>query len=211
MNVCLMLPAASRRRCNDNRSCRAFCGTCYFAARFAECADAAALPLGLVARAQRAHIGEPALTEGSTIYCGDYVSTEDGGSVLIRIGESSLELQSASAAISRVSQPQTLRAGSAGQRSFADCCRPKPVHAGDRNRGRWPHGVGSYGSIGKSDSSLRDNQTLPIAGSCINRVRRRFHARSIPRNSWRPQTTLAFCPGSTGDFQFRQSLHPYFV
>ena len=131
MNVCLMLPAASRRRCNDNRSCRAFCGTCYFAARFAECADAAALPLGLVARAQRAHIGEPALTEGSTIYCGDYVSTEDGGSVLIRIGESSLELQSASAAISRVSQPQTLRAGSAGQRSFADCCRPKPVHAGD--------------------------------------------------------------------------------
>ena len=98
MNVCLMLPAASRRRCNDNRSCRAFCGTCYFAARFAECADAAALPLGLVARAQRAHIGEPALTEGSTIYCGDYVSTEDGGSVLIRIGESSLELQSASAA-----------------------------------------------------------------------------------------------------------------
>jgi hypothetical protein len=31
----------------------------------------------------------------------------------------------------------------------------------DRNRGRWSDGVGSYGSVGKSDSSLRDNQTLP--------------------------------------------------
>jgi hypothetical protein len=60
--------------------------------------NSAALPLGLVARAQKAHIGEPALTEGSTIYSGDYVSTEDGGSVLIRIGELSLELQSGSAA-----------------------------------------------------------------------------------------------------------------
>ena len=55
-------------------------------------------PLGLVARAQKAHIGEPALTEGSTIYSGDYISTEDGGSVLIRIGGVSLELQSSSAA-----------------------------------------------------------------------------------------------------------------
>jgi hypothetical protein len=70
----------------------------------------------------------------------------------------------------------------------------------------------SYGSIGKSDSSLRDNQTLPtIAGFCINHGRRRFHARSIPRNSWRPRTTLAFCPCSRGDSQFRQSLRPYFV
>jgi hypothetical protein len=58
----------------------------------------AALPLGLIARAQKAHIGEPALTQGSTIYSGNYVSTEDVGAVLIRIGESSLELQSASAA-----------------------------------------------------------------------------------------------------------------
>jgi len=57
-----------------------------------------AAPLGLVARAQKAHIGEPALTEGATIYSGDYVSTEDGGSLLIRIGALSLELQSASAA-----------------------------------------------------------------------------------------------------------------
>jgi hypothetical protein len=57
-----------------------------------------AAPLGLVVRAQKAHIGEPALTEGSTIYSGDYVSTEDGGSVLIRIGGLSLELQSASSA-----------------------------------------------------------------------------------------------------------------
>lgn len=35
----------------------------------------AALPLGLIARAQKAHIGEPALTQGSTIYSGNYVST----------------------------------------------------------------------------------------------------------------------------------------
>src|SRR5271167_585476 len=35
--------------------------------------------LGLVARAQKAHIGDAGLTEGSTIYSGDYVSTEDGG------------------------------------------------------------------------------------------------------------------------------------
>ena len=57
-----------------------------------------AAPLGLVVRALKAHIGEPALTEGSTIYSGDYVSTEDGGSVLMRIGGLSLELQSSSAA-----------------------------------------------------------------------------------------------------------------
>jgi hypothetical protein len=54
--------------------------------------------LGLAARAQKAHIGDLPLTEGSTIYSGEYVSTEDGGSLLIRIGGLSLELQSSSAA-----------------------------------------------------------------------------------------------------------------
>jgi hypothetical protein len=55
-------------------------------------------PLGLVANAVKAHVGNSALTNRSTIYTGDYVSTEDGGDVLIRIGSMSLELQSGSAA-----------------------------------------------------------------------------------------------------------------
>ena len=58
----------------------------------------AAPALGLAARAQKAHIGDLPLTEGSTIYSGEYVSTEDGGSLLIRIAGLSLELQSSSAA-----------------------------------------------------------------------------------------------------------------
>jgi hypothetical protein len=60
--------------------------------------NTAAAALGLVARAQKAHIGELPLTEGSTIYSGEYVSTEDEGSLLIRMGGLSLELQSSSAA-----------------------------------------------------------------------------------------------------------------
>jgi hypothetical protein len=55
-------------------------------------------PLGLVARAVKAHVGNAALTDGSTVYTGDYISTEDGGDVLIRIGASSLELQEHSGA-----------------------------------------------------------------------------------------------------------------
>ena len=58
----------------------------------------AAASLGLVVRALKARIGDAELTEGSTIYSGDYVSTEDGGSLLLRIGGLSIELQSASAA-----------------------------------------------------------------------------------------------------------------
>jgi len=55
-------------------------------------------PLGLVTKAVKAHIGNAALTEGSTIYTGDYVTTEDGGDAGIRIGTASLELQAGSAA-----------------------------------------------------------------------------------------------------------------
>jgi hypothetical protein len=60
--------------------------------------NTAAPALGLAARVQKAHIGDLPLTEGSTIYSGEYVSTEDGGSLLIRIGGLSLELLSSSAA-----------------------------------------------------------------------------------------------------------------
>ena len=37
--------------------------------------NTAAPALGLAARAQKAHIGDLPLTEGSTIYSGEYVST----------------------------------------------------------------------------------------------------------------------------------------
>ena len=60
--------------------------------------NTAAPALGIAARAQKAHIGDLPLTESSTIYSGEYVSTEDGGSLLLRIGGLSLELQSSSAA-----------------------------------------------------------------------------------------------------------------
>ena len=53
--------------------------------------------LGLVAKAQNAQIGNAPLTEGATIYTGDYLSTTDGGTLLIRVGALSLELQSSSA------------------------------------------------------------------------------------------------------------------
>lgn len=53
--------------------------------------------LGLVVKAQNAQIGNAPLAEGSTIYTGDYLATSDGGTLLIRIGALSLELQSNSA------------------------------------------------------------------------------------------------------------------
>ena len=49
--------------------------------------------LGIVVKAQNALIGSAALTEGATVYTGDYLSTTDGGSLLVRIGALSLELQ----------------------------------------------------------------------------------------------------------------------
>jgi hypothetical protein len=52
--------------------------------------------LGLVAKAQDAKVGNSAVTDGATIYSGDYLSTEQSGSLLIRIGALSLELQGSS-------------------------------------------------------------------------------------------------------------------
>jgi hypothetical protein len=60
--------------------------------------QAANPPLGLVAKAVKAHVGNAELTDGSTVYTGDYVSTEDGGDLLLRIGTASLELLAHSAA-----------------------------------------------------------------------------------------------------------------
>jgi hypothetical protein len=53
--------------------------------------------LGLVAKSVSGHIGNAAALEGATVYSGDYLSTEDAGSMLVRVGALSLELQGSSA------------------------------------------------------------------------------------------------------------------
>jgi hypothetical protein len=53
--------------------------------------------LGLVVKSQSGQIGNAAAPEGATVYSGDYLSTPEGGSLLVRIGALSLELQSSSA------------------------------------------------------------------------------------------------------------------
>jgi len=54
--------------------------------------------LGLVAKSVSGHIGDAAVSEGATVFSGAYLSTEDAGSMLIRVGPLSLELQGSSAA-----------------------------------------------------------------------------------------------------------------
>jgi hypothetical protein len=49
--------------------------------------------LGLVAKVSGGQIGNAAASEGSSIYSGDYLSTSDNGSMLVRMGPLSLELQ----------------------------------------------------------------------------------------------------------------------
>ncbi len=56
------------------------------------------ISIGLVATSQNASIGNTPLTDGATIYSGDYVSTAEQGSLLLRFGTLSLELQGSSAA-----------------------------------------------------------------------------------------------------------------
>ncbi len=53
--------------------------------------------LGLTAKTSGGQIGNAAASEGSSIYSGDYLSTAENGSILVRIGALSLELQSSSA------------------------------------------------------------------------------------------------------------------
>jgi hypothetical protein len=55
-------------------------------------------PLGLVTKALKAHVGNTELSDGSTVYTGDYISTDDGGDASMRIGTASLELLGSSAA-----------------------------------------------------------------------------------------------------------------
>jgi hypothetical protein len=49
--------------------------------------------LGLVAKSVSSHIGDVAALDGATVYSGDSLSTEDKGSMLVRVGALSLELQ----------------------------------------------------------------------------------------------------------------------
>jgi len=53
--------------------------------------------LGLVAKSVSGHIGDAASPEGATVYSGDYLYTEDAGSMLVRVGPLSLELQGSTA------------------------------------------------------------------------------------------------------------------
>jgi hypothetical protein len=53
--------------------------------------------LGLVAKTTEGKIGTATASEGASIYSGDYLSTSDNGSLLVRIGALSLELQKSTA------------------------------------------------------------------------------------------------------------------
>ncbi len=54
--------------------------------------------LGLVEKSTGGFIGNAPVTDGSSVYSGDYLSTQDKGSLLVRVGALSLELQPSSAA-----------------------------------------------------------------------------------------------------------------
>jgi hypothetical protein len=53
--------------------------------------------LGIVVRSSQASIGNAAASDGATLYSGDYLSTQENGTLLVRVGTLSLELESSSA------------------------------------------------------------------------------------------------------------------
>jgi hypothetical protein len=61
-------------------------------------------PLGLVTQAQEAHLGSATVAIGTTVYPGDTLATDEGGTVRLKVGGSQIYLLSSSAA--------TLSAGS---------------------------------------------------------------------------------------------------
>ncbi len=82
---------------------RLFFGAALFAAAYAGTAALARAtaedpPLGLVEKTTGAQIGNAAASEGLSVYSGDYLSTSDEGSLLVRVGSVSLELQGSSSA-----------------------------------------------------------------------------------------------------------------
>ena len=78
--------------------------SCFFVLFLAAClsanasaqAPSGAPALGLIAKTMNANIGDSAATEGSTVYSGDYLTTREGGSMLVRFGALSLELHPSS-------------------------------------------------------------------------------------------------------------------
>jgi hypothetical protein len=74
-------------------------------------------PLGLVIQAQAAQLGSTAAAAGSTVYAGDSLGTDTGGSLRMRIGPAQLYLLSASVATlgeTSAGVNATLVAGTAG-------------------------------------------------------------------------------------------------
>jgi len=55
-------------------------------------------PLGMVAKSLSARVGNNAANDGETVFSGDLLSTPDGGSLLVRIGSLSLQLEGNSSA-----------------------------------------------------------------------------------------------------------------
>jgi hypothetical protein len=58
---------------------------------------AATPALGLIIKSVAASVGNGAASDGASIYSGDYLSTGDNGSLLVRVGPMSVELQASSA------------------------------------------------------------------------------------------------------------------
>ena len=55
-------------------------------------------PLGIVGTASSARIGNSAAAEGTTVYSGDFLSADNHGSLLVRIGTLSIQLEGSSSA-----------------------------------------------------------------------------------------------------------------
>ncbi len=53
--------------------------------------------LGIIVKSTQASIGNAAASDGASVYSGDYLSTQDNGSLLVRVGPLSLELEPSSA------------------------------------------------------------------------------------------------------------------
>jgi hypothetical protein len=64
----------------------------------AQAAAAANTSLGVVTKSLSAHLGSSAGAEGATIFSGDYLSTDAGGVLQVRVGNLSVELQASSTA-----------------------------------------------------------------------------------------------------------------
>jgi hypothetical protein len=87
---------------------------------------ATVVPLGMVTHADRAHVGEAALSVGSTIYDGDQLSTEAGG--VLRISGPALTLQLDAQSILILRHPATTE-----DRIEADLARGTLVFSATRN------------------------------------------------------------------------------